>query len=183
MTKQPAANSAAETASATVFALTPIGRNLDRKAASVNVCNGSEADAPLMAALRRMPTLEGDRTALLYCVTTACYIPPFGAAEEMDVGHGIVDVFAFQEALLMEAIFGIALLTMIWVGFRRWLQYKEKIGQLIAEQTAERAAQYGAQMERVEARLKAMERIVTEAGVETAGQIDALPTNQLPDPT
>lgn len=99
------------------------------------------------------------------------------------MGHGIIDVFAFQEALLMEAIFGIALLTMIWVGFRRWLQYKEKIGQLIAEQTAERAAQYCAQMERVEARLKAMERIVTEAGVETAGQIDALPTNQLPDPT
>jgi len=28
-----------------------------------------------------------------------------------------------------------------------------------------------------------MERIVTEAGVKTAGQIDALPTNQLPDPT
>ena len=181
MTKQPAANSAAETASATVFALTPIGRNLDRKAASVNVCNGWNAAIGLPTAWKQ--TLEGDRTALLYCVTTACYIPPFGAAEEMDVGHGIVDVFAFQEALLMEAIFGIALLTMIWVGFRRWLQYKEKIGQLIAEQTAERAAQYGAQMERVEARLTTMERIVTEAGVKTAGQIDALPTNQLPDPT
>jgi len=181
MTKQPAANSAAETASATVFALTPIGRNLDRKAASVNVCNGWNAAIGLPTAWKQ--TLEGDRTALLYCVTTGCYVPPLGAGEEMDVGHGIIDVFAFQEALLMEAIFGIALLTMIWVGFRRWLQYKEKIGQLIAEQTAERAAQYGAQMERVEARLTTMERIVTEAGVKTAGQIDALPTNQLPDPT
>jgi hypothetical protein len=119
-------------------------------------------------------------TALLYCVTTSCYVS--AAGEEIDVNHGIVDVFAFQEALLMEAVFGIALLAMIWVGFRRWLQYKEKMGRLIAEQTAERAAQYGAQVERVEERLKAVEQIVTDGGVQTAAQIGALRTNQLPDP-
>jgi predicted phage tail protein len=67
------------------------------------------------------------------------------------MNHGIVDVFAYQEALLIEAVFGIALLAMIWVGFRRWLQHKDKMGQLIAEQTAERAVQHDAQMERVEA--------------------------------
>jgi hypothetical protein len=100
--------------------------------------------------------------------------------EEIDVSHGIVDVFAFQEALLMEAVFGIALLAMIWVGFRRWLQHKEKMGRLIAEQTAERAAQYGAHMERVEARLKAVEQIVTDGAVPTAVQIDTLSTNPLP---
>jgi len=98
------------------------------------------------------------------------------------VNHGIVDVFAFQEALLMEAIFGIALLTMIWVGFRRWLQHKEKMGRLIAEQTAERAAQYGAQMERVEARLKTLEQILTDAGAQTEARIAAPRTNTLPDP-
>jgi len=96
------------------------------------------------------------------------------------VNHGIVDVFAFQEALLMEAVFGVALLTMIWLGFRRWLQHKEKMGRLIAEQTAERAAQNGAQMERVEARLKAVEQIVTDGGVQTAPQIEAPGTNPLP---
>lgn len=96
--------------------------------------------------------------------------------------HPIVDVFAFQEALLVEVIFGITLLVMIYRGFRRWLQYKEKMGELIAEQTAERAAQYGAHMERVEARLKVVERIVTDGGVPTAAQIDALRTNPLPDP-
>jgi hypothetical protein len=90
------------------------------------------------------------------------------------MNHGIVDVFAFQEALLVEAIFGIALLAMIWVGFRRWLQHKEKMGRLIAEQTAERAAQNGAQMERVEARLKAVEQIVCDGGAHTPAQIDAL---------
>ena len=99
------------------------------------------------------------------------------AGEEIDVNHGIVDVFAFQEALLIEAVFGVALLAMIWVGFRRWLQHKEKMGRLIAEQAAERAAQYGAQMERVEARLTAVEQIVTD--VQAAAQIDALSTNPL----
>jgi hypothetical protein len=116
-------------------------------------------------------------TALLYCVTKSCYVP--GAGEEIDVNHGIVDVFAFQEALLMEAAFGIALLAMIWVGFRRWLQYKERLDRLIAEQAGDRAAQYGAQMERVEARLKAIERIVTDDRGQTAAQIDAPATNPL----
>jgi hypothetical protein len=95
------------------------------------------------------------------------------------VTHGIVDVFAFQEALLIEAVLGIALLTMIWVGFRRWLQHKEKMGRLIAEQVAERATQQGAQMERVEERLKAIEHIMTDGGVQLA-QIDALGMNRLP---
>jgi hypothetical protein len=110
------------------------------------------------------------------------YVPAAGAGEEIDVNHGIVDVFAFQEALLIEATFGIALLVMIWVGFRRWLQHKEKMGRLIAEQTAERAAQYGARIERVEAQLKAIEEIVTDGGVQSAAQIDALGSNPLPTP-
>ena len=95
--------------------------------------------------------------------------------------HGIFDVFAFQEALLMEAIFGIALLAMIWIGFRRWLQYKEKMGRLIAEQAAERAAQYGARIEHVEARLKVVEQIVSDGDSQTAAQIDSLHKNELPD--
>ena len=131
-----------------------------------------------MAALGGKRTLE-DITiaALLYCITTSCYVSATG--EEIDVNHGIIDVFAFQEALLIEAAFGIALLAMIWIGFRRWLHYKERMGRLVAEQTAERAAQYGAQMERVEARLKVVEQIVTDAGVHTPAQIDALHSNPL----
>ena len=96
--------------------------------------------------------------------------------------HSIVEVFAYQETLLIMAVFGIASLAMIWVGFRRWLQHKEKMGRLIAEQTAERAAQYGAHMERVEARLKAVEQIVTDGDVETAPQIDAPRTSPRPEP-
>jgi hypothetical protein len=122
--------------------------------------------------------LEGiTAAALLYCVTTSCYV---SAGEEIDVNHGIVDVFAFQEALLIEAVFGIALLTMIWVGFRRWLQHKEKMGRLMAEQMAERTVEQGARMERVEARLKAVEQIVTDGGTRAIPQIDALGTNPRP---
>ena len=84
--------------------------------------------------------------------------------------HPIIDVFAYQEALLIEAVFGIALLAMVWIGFRRWLQYKERMGHL----TAERDAQQAAQLERVEARLKAIEQLVTDSGTQSAAQIDAL---------
>ena len=59
-------------------------------------------------------------------------------------------------------------------AFQRWLQHKEKMGQLIAEQTAEKAAQYGAHVERIEARLRVVEEIVTDGGAQTAAQIEAL---------
>ena len=81
------------------------------------------------------------------------------------MNHGVVEVFAYQETLLIMAVFGIALLTMVWVGFRRWLQHKEKTSRLIAEQTAE----FSALIERVEARLNAIERAQPDA------QVDALP--------
>ena len=98
------------------------------------------------------------------------------------MNHGVIDVFAYQEALLIEAVFGVALLTMLWVGFRRWLQYKERMGRLIAEQTTELASQYGAHMEHVEARLKAVEQMVTDGGVHADAEIQAHPTNPLPEP-
>lgn len=88
--------------------------------------------------------------------------------------HTMTDIFAF--------ILGIATLGTIYGLFRVWLRHKESMGQLIAEQTAERAAQYGAHVERVEARLKVLEQIVTDGGLQTAAQIDALRTNPLPDP-
>lgn len=89
------------------------------------------------------------------------------------MNHGVVDVLAFQEALLIEAVLGIALLTMIWVGFRRWLQHKERMGRVMAEQA-------GAQIERVEARLAAIEQMVTDGTVKTPAQIE---TPQKADPT
>ena len=59
-------------------------------------------------------------------------------------------------------------------AFQRWLLHKEKMGQLIASQTAEKAAQYAQHTERVEARLRVLEQIVTDGGAQTAAQIEAL---------
>jgi len=104
---------------------------------------------------------------LFYCIASpeSCYAVA-GSARGPEVTHGVVDVLAFQEALLMEAVFGIALLTMIWVGFRRWLQHKERMGRVMADQTA-------AQIERVEARLTAVEQMVNDGTPKTAAQIDS----------
>lgn len=89
------------------------------------------------------------------------------------MNHGIVDVFAFQEALLMEAVFGIALLAMIWVGFRRWLQHKEKMVRLLGEQAAELAAGYGDRIDRVEARLNGVEQIVADGTIANTEQVQS----------
>ena len=86
--------------------------------------------------------------------------------------HGVVEVFAYQETLLLMAVFGVAILTMAWVALRRWLQHKENMDRLIAKETAEGSAASGAQMERVEARLAQLERIVGDGSTKSAVQIE-----------
>ena len=77
--------------------------------------------------------------------------------------------------LFFTIVVGIPMLGAFGVAcFQRWLQHKEKMSQLIAEQTAEKAAQYAAHVERLEARLRVVEEIVTDGGAETAAQIEAL---------
>ena len=98
------------------------------------------------------------------------------------MGHGIVDVFAYQEALLIEAVFGLALLVMIWVGFRRWLGYKQEMSRLNALQTAELTAEYRALLERVEARLNSVEQLVNQSSTSTPVQIDASQNGGIVEP-
>ena len=90
------------------------------------------------------------------------------------MGHGVVDLFAYQEGLLVMAVFGLTILAMAWFGFRRWLQHKETMGRL-------NAAQHDAQMEHVEHRLKAVEKVVADV-LEPQAQIDTPRGNALPDP-
>jgi len=58
--------------------------------------------------------------------------------------------------------------------FKMWLKIKER--QLTAQTslTAEKSAQYAAHTERLEQRVRVLEQIVTDRGVETAAQIEAL---------
>ncbi|HEU5066777.1 MAG TPA: hypothetical protein VFT61_01145, partial [Sphingomicrobium sp.] len=60
-----------------------------------------------------------------------------------------------------------------FAAFQRWLQHKEKMSKLIADQTAEKAAQYAAHVERIEARVRVLEQIATDTGAQTAAQIEA----------
>lgn len=74
--------------------------------------------------------------------------------------------------------------TWIWVlipiaaiaiaPFRMWLRVKEKQIASQSNLAAEKSAQYAQHMERFEARLRVLEQIVTDGGVQTAAQIEAL---------
>ena len=55
-----------------------------------------------------------------------------------------------------------------------WLRLKERQLALLSDQTAEKAAQYAAHVERLEQRVRVLERIATEKGVIVADEIDRL---------
>ena len=63
---------------------------------------------------------------------------------------------------------------------RRWFGLREKRLDIEALHAAEKAAQYVAHSRDVEERLAVMERIVTDRGLETAAQIEALRTGRPP---
>ena len=58
--------------------------------------------------------------------------------------------------------------------FKMWLKIKEKQIDAQSQLAAEKSAQYAQHMERVEQRLRVLEQIVTDGGVQTASQIEAL---------
>ena len=67
-------------------------------------------------------------------------------------------------------------IPMIMVGllFARWFKLKEKKMDLEASLAVEKAAQYAASNAELEARVRILEKIVTDGGVHTAAQIEAL---------
>ena len=76
----------------------------------------------------------------------------------------------------------IPIIAIIARSVRRMIEFKEKQLVAVGNQTAEKAAQYAAHVERLEQRMRVLERIVTDQGSDTADQIEALRTAQLPDP-
>lgn len=57
---------------------------------------------------------------------------------------------------------------------KRKLRFKERELELLAGQTAEKAAQYVAHSERIEARVRVLERIATDKGTDLAAAIEDL---------
>lgn len=58
--------------------------------------------------------------------------------------------------------------------FRRWLKHKEKMAEALNAQTAEKAAQYAAHTERLEQRVRVLERIATDKGLDLSDEIERL---------
>jgi hypothetical protein len=77
------------------------------------------------------------------------------------------------QVMLAFIIVGLPIIMMI-LTMRYYYRYKEK--QLDVEMTmaAEKAAQYAASNAELEARVRVLEKIVTDGGLETAAQIEAL---------
>ena len=77
-------------------------------------------------------------------------------------------------------VVGIPVIAGIWGDvYKRRLKFREREMELLGSQTAEKAAQYAAHTERLEARVRVLEQIVTDGGIETAAQIEALRTPRL----
>ncbi|MFY8196890.1 hypothetical protein [Novosphingobium sp. B1] len=58
--------------------------------------------------------------------------------------------------------------------YKRRLAFRERELELLSKQTAEKAAQYAAQSERLEQRVRVLERIATEKNTDLALQIESL---------
>ena len=72
-------------------------------------------------------------------------------------------------------VFGIpALLIFGKPYYRQWMAVKERQLELEARLAAEKAAQYATTNSELEARVRVLEQIVTDGGIETASQIEAL---------
>jgi hypothetical protein len=66
----------------------------------------------------------------------------------------------------------VAIIGGVWV--KPWMRLKQRQLELQGELTAEKSAQYAAHTERLEQRVRVLERIVTDKGIELSDQIDRL---------
>lgn len=77
--------------------------------------------------------------------------------------------------LFFMIVVGIPVLAGVWGDVqKRRMKLREKELQLTSAHTAEKAAQYAAHTERLEQRVRVLERIITDKGLELSDQIEAL---------
>ena len=83
----------------------------------------------------------------------------------MDMGT----ILFFMIVVGIPVIFGV-----LGDTYKRHLKFKERQMELLGDQTAEKAAQYAAHTDRLEQRVRVLERIVTDKGIVVADEIDRL---------
>lgn len=82
---------------------------------------------------------------------------------------------SLSEIVFIVVAIGIPAVLILGRPFiRRWLDIREKQVALGAETAAEKSAQYVAHGERLEQRVRVIERIVTDRGIDFASQIEDL---------
>jgi ABC-type phosphate transport system auxiliary subunit len=79
----------------------------------------------------------------------------------------------FGAAAIALVVIGLPTLVLGYL-FHRWVQLKEKKLEVEGRLAVEKAAQYAASNVQLEARIRVLEQIVTDAGAQTANQIEAL---------
>jgi len=80
-----------------------------------------------------------------------------------------------MENLIWGTVWVVIPLAAIGAGvMKKWLALKERQLEMQTSLTAEKAAQYAAHTERLEERVRVLERIATDRGVDLANEIDSL---------
>jgi len=77
------------------------------------------------------------------------------------------------EAIIALIVIGLPVMALTFL-ISRWFKLKERKLELEVNMAAEKAAQYAASNTQLEARIRVLEQIVTDGGIETAAQIEAL---------
>ena len=77
------------------------------------------------------------------------------------------------EVMVALIVIGLPILTILYMS-HRFFRFREKKLEVEALGAAEKAAQYASRSTELEQRVRVLEQIVTDGGVETAAQIEAL---------
>jgi hypothetical protein len=81
----------------------------------------------------------------------------------------------FAKVVVAFIVIGIPVLgSILWGITHSILKHRRKMLEVHASHTAEKAAQYAAQTERLEQRVRVLERIVTDKGIVVADEIERL---------
>ena len=98
---------------------------------------------------------------------SACYTLNTAGGASYNLGVSLGEFIAFMTVVVIPAI------VIIYIA-NRFFRLRERKLEIEAMNAAEKAAQYAAQTAEMEQRPRVVEQIVTDSGVHTAAQIEAL---------
>jgi hypothetical protein len=77
------------------------------------------------------------------------------------------------EVLIAMIVIGLPIVAVLYMA-HRYFKFRERKMEIEAANAAEKAAQYASRSTELEARVRVLEQIVTDGGMQTAAQIEAL---------